>query len=276
MEQQSVQHPSEPGRCSAARDLTQTFFLSAGDTNAQGELSLAVLISKIIDIATAHANSLGIGNPSMQHLGYGWVLSRLAVEMKSYPRVNETYSITTWIESWNRHFSVRNFRIAASSGRTLGYATSVWMVLNYVTRENAGTSHLKLDESMISGALCPIARPGKHLPISDGVDEPRPGAIKATSPAREVTFGYSDLDFYRHVNTVRYVSMLMNSFTLDQMDETVVERLELAFMREGHYGERVRLLRADDGLHTLFALSDADDGTALLSAELSRLPRSRS
>ena len=48
--------------------LSQTFFLSANDTNAQAEMSLPVLTSKIIDIATAHAKSLGIGNPAMESL----------------------------------------------------------------------------------------------------------------------------------------------------------------------------------------------------------------
>lgn len=51
--------------------FSQSFFLSAGEANAEQEISLALLTSKIIDIATAHANSLGIGNPSMEALGCG-------------------------------------------------------------------------------------------------------------------------------------------------------------------------------------------------------------
>ena len=244
--------------------FSQTFFLSAGESNAEQEISLALLTSKIIDIATAHANSLGIGNPSMQALGCGWVLSRLAVEMERYPRVNETYTLSTWIESWNRHFSVRNFRIADSHGEPYGHATSVWMVLNTETRENAGLSHLHLNPEMIVGAPVPMAKQGRH------------GAFEATAPVKNYVFQYGDLDFYRHVNTVRYVTLLLNQFTLDEMDETQVERLELAFMREGRYGESVNLLRADNGLQTLFSLADASAGTPLLSASLTRRARSRS
>lgn len=245
----------------------EKIFLSAGDCNAQGELSLAVLTEKIIETATQHANSLGIGNPVMEHLGYGWVLSRLAIEMEKYPKVNEAYSLTTWIESFNRHFSVRNFMIADGEGKPCGYATSVWMVLNWKTRENAGTSHLRLDPEMITGRAAPIAKFGKHKILNDN---------EASSPAIIRRFGYSDLDFYRHVNTVRYVSMLLDCFSLNQMDETEVKRIELAFMREGKYGESVKLLRSDQDLHTSFALSDAEDGTGLLSASLWRRLRTRS
>ena len=65
-------------------EFKQTFFLSAGETNAEQEISLPLLTSKIIDIATAHANSLGIGNPAMEARGCGWVLSRIAIEMGRY------------------------------------------------------------------------------------------------------------------------------------------------------------------------------------------------
>ena len=256
--------------------LTERFFLSAGDCNAQGELSLAVLTSKIIDIATAHANSLGIGNPVMEHLDYGWILSRLAIEMQSYPKANSEYYLSTWIESFNRHFSVRNFEISDASGKSYGFATSVWMVLNWATRENAGTSHLNLAEEMISGDKAPISKFGKHMPIIEpGADDASAAhhALTATAPAEIRTFGYSDLDFYRHVNTVRYVAMLMNSFSLEEMDANAVRRIELAFMREGRYGETVRLLRSREDNQTWFALSDACDGTVLLSAAVVLRPR---
>ncbi|MBD5194582.1 MAG: hypothetical protein HDS87_02500 [Bacteroidales bacterium] len=238
---------------------SQSFFLSAGESNAEREMSLPLLTSKIIDIATAHANSLGIGNPVMDHLGCGWVLSRIAIEMERYPRVNETYTLSTWVESWNRHFSVRNFRVDGEDGKPIGYATSVWMVLDMATRSNAGLSHLSLSDEMIDGTRCPIDRISKHtaiVPMNFSGELPR-GAIRATAPGVNHVFGYCDLDFYRHVNTVRYVSLLMNMFTLEEMDRSFVRRLELSFLREARYGETVRLLRVDDDLHTSFALSDA-------------------
>ena len=48
-------------------------------------MSVPVLVSKIIDVATAHANALGIGNPSMVEMRAGWILSRVSVEMVRWP-----------------------------------------------------------------------------------------------------------------------------------------------------------------------------------------------
>lgn len=239
----------------------QTWFLAAGEVNAQGEMSVPLLTSRLIDVATYHANSLGIGNPSMAALGCGWVLSRIAIEMTRYPRVNETYCIETWVEEWNRHFSTRNFRISDADGNAIGHATSVWMVLNYNTRENAGLGHLSLAPDMIAGVTVPVERPARHH-----VDNP--------TAERLYTFKYCDLDFYRHVNTVRYVDLLLNSFTLEEMDRLLVARLDISFMHEGIYGDtvKVKMERHGDGRNE-FMLEETKEKKQLITAGIKLTPR---
>lgn len=253
-------------------ELSQTFFLSAGETNAEGELALPLLVSKIIDIATAHANALGIGNPAMASLNCGWVLSRLAIEMESYPKVNTDYTLTTWVETWNRHFSERIVMVSDSAGTPLGYARTIWMVLNTETRESMGLSHLHFPPELVSGRKCPIPRQGKHRPVMPlGFNGELPGgALRATAPDWDYTFKYCDLDFYRHVNTVRYVSLLLNRLSLEEMDSHRVKRLELAFMHEGKYGMEVRVSRSftPETGETAFAITDKKTGEEILFARL--------
>lgn len=256
------------------KSLTQTFFLSASETNAEAELSLPLLTTKIIDISTAHANILGIGNQAMESRGCGWVLSRLALEMQRYPKVNETYSLTTWIESWNRHFSERIVRIDDSEGNAVGYSRAIWMVLDTTSRESVGLSILNIPDGLSMPGECPIARQGKHRPVapSDYTGELTAGAVRATNPPFEYLFKYCDLDFYRHVNTVRYIALLLNRFSLDEWDKMEVARMELAFMHESRYGRRVTVLRADEDLKSQFSLTD-EDGTPLMFASITRRER---
>lgn len=238
--------------------FSQSFFLSAGEVNAEGEMALPLLVSKIIDIATAHANSLGIGNPSMAAMHRGWVLSRLALEMERYPLVNCHYTLTTWVEMWTRHFSERIIMVSDEEGRPYGYCRTVWMVLDYETRESVGLSHLSLPAAAIIPDKCPIPRQGRHFQIlsPDAEDLPK-GAVRANAPTVSHTFLYTDLDYYRHVNTVRYVSLLLNQFTLQDFDETMVHRLELAFLHEATYAQTVTIRRHD----TLTADEPSADGS---------------
>ena len=254
----------------------ETFFLSAGEANAEKEMSLPILVSKIIDIATAHANSLGIGNPSMTHLNAGWVLSRLTIEMESYPEVNCDYSISTWIESFNRHFSERAFCISSPDGKVYGYARSIWMVMDTVNHSNIGLSHFSIPEELILGENPPIQKQAKHTLIEERVNEETPkGVLAATHPIYVYRFKYCDLDFYRHVNTVRYVSLLLNRFTLEEHDEYFVRRLELSFLHEAKYGMEVQVLRSDNSADSLssFLLRKVSDHTPVLYARIKREKR---
>ena len=256
----------------------ESYFLSAGECNAEREMSLPILVAKIIDIATAHANSLGIGNPSMEAMHAGWVLSRLTIDMTEYPKVNDNYVLTTWIESYNRHYSERAFRISSPDGKVYGYARSIWMVMDTVNRTNVGLSHLPLDPSIIDGTKAPIPTQARHSTIVESCDGELPrNTILANKPTFDYRFKYCDLDFYRHVNTIRYVTLLLNRFTLEEHDERFARRLELSFMHEARYGMETQLMRTDsesDGEDvSAFLLQNKADSSPLFFARLFRKKR---
>lgn len=241
-------------------EYTETYFAQAGEVNAEHEVSLPVLVAKMIDVSTHHANSLGIGNPSMAEAGGGWVLTRLVIEMSEYPKANEEYSLTTWVEGWNRHFSERSYAVADQSGRILGYARSVWMVLDMNSHESMGLSHLTPPEGMVTGRKAPIAKIGRH-------------ALLEPSETDSIhVFRYCDLDFYRHVNTVRYVELILNQYSLREMDSSFVGRMELCFMHEGPYGEPVTVRSLSRGMVSDFSIVRSDS-TPILTASVSLISR---
>ena len=253
--------------------------MSASQANAEGELSFTSLTSNIIDIATDHANSLGIGNPSMQDMNAGWILSRLTIDMKDIPKVNENYILKTWIEDFNRHYSARCFSISAPDGTIYGYSRTIWLVIDAVTHKNLGLSHFNMPPELILGESAPIPMQQKHFPIVNIDREDAPAkSIQATHKPYDYTFQYCDLDFYRHVNTVRYVTILLNQFSLKDHDETRVKRMELSFLHEASYGMKTSLLRSDsseDSLLSSFQLTDVINDNALLFARIKREKRLR-
>lgn len=253
---------------------TETCFLSAGEANPEQELSLPILMAKLIDIATAHANSLGIGNPSMTNLKAGWVLSRVTVEMQSYPHVNDTYCISTWMVSFNRHFSERDFCISSPDGKIYGYARSIWMVMSTIDHSNVGLSHFTLSNELIKGTPAPIESQAKHglIVSSENANDIPGGAIPATHPVFDYRFKYCDLDSYRHVNTVRYVTLLLNRYSLDTFDTSFVKRLELSFMHEARYGMDTQLLQHDDESGKSSFLLREKEGQPLFYARLMFCP----
>ena len=90
--------------------FSKDYFLTAGESNAEGRMPLTLVAERVIEVATEHANSLGIGYANLIKSNIGWVLSRMSIEMVRYPVINDSYTMETWIESYNRMFSNRNSR----------------------------------------------------------------------------------------------------------------------------------------------------------------------
>ena len=206
------------------KTLTREFLLTPANSNAEKQLPLTLLISEIIEIATEHANRLGIGFLNIDASGIGWVLSRVTVEMRRWPVVGEKYSITTWVETYNKHFSERCFSVESEEGETLGLVRTVWVIIDLKSHKSVGTAGLDLPSEIISDRPCPILRQMRHKPFTP-------------QKTVEYTFKYSDVDYYRHVNTMRYVSLLLNQFPLSVYDDNHLSRFEVAFMNEARCGQ---------------------------------------
>lgn len=238
--------------------LSRKAYITPSECNAQHELGVPMLTQRLIDVATEHANLVGAGNPDMPDPDMGWVLSRLTIEMHRWPEVNTEYTVSTWVEDWNRHFSKRAFSIRDQAGNTIGYARSIWMVLNMKDRTNAGLSQLNFKKEWLGKMPCPIPMQEKHQKIE-----------AADSDVTYYRFKYCDIDFYRHVNTVRYVDLLLNQFSMDEYDRNFVGRLELSFLHEANYGHAVEIHneRSDENPQ-VFRISLADAEKEILYARV--------
>ncbi len=230
------------------KEFSKTYYLAAGECNPQGELPLTLLMTRIIEVATLHANSWGVGYERLIRDNQVWVLSRVAIEMTEYPKVNTNYKLTTWIEDYNRHFSQRNMRIDDENGKPLGYVRTIWMVIDMNTRASVDIEKLGYIRENVSDIPCPIEPQSRLRPIEQG-------------HAVDYTFGYMDCDFNRHVNTVRYLSLLMNMFDMDCYDHYFIRRMELSFIKETHYGETAQFVIDDsDPMESHMSITiDGDD-----------------
>lgn len=216
--------------------LTNHYMLTAGESNAQGRMPLTLLVERIIEVATDHANALDIGYSTLIKQNIGWVLSRLSVEMNNMPCINEHYTFTTWIESYNRHFSERNFIISGNNGKIFGYARTVWVAMDFATRTVADLTKLDRNSFPTADLSCPIDK------------TPRIPALTDEAVSVDYCFRYCDIDFNRHVNTVRYVELLMNQWPLDHFDRYYPGRFDIFFHHECHFGETVKVKHAGNDI----------------------------
>lgn len=196
-------------------------------------MPITMLINRLNEVASMHANVLGIGFDVLATKHQTWVLSRVAIEIKLYPGVNNNYTLRTWVSAVNRLFSERDFEILVE-GEVVGYARTVWAVLDTETRTAADISDFLWMSTVIpTDKKCPIDKPS------------RPIAVDLPTRSDAYQFTFCDLDVNRHVNSSRYIELLLNQWSLDFHDRNRLTRFEIAYMHEAYYDEAVEVRLAE-------------------------------
>lgn len=231
------------------KEFTVDYQLLGGDCDAQGRMPMSLIAHQLIDIATLHANHLGIGFADLFPQGKAWVLSRLSIEVERYPRINERYSITTWVSSINRRFSERDFRLTDADGKVFAHGRSVWVTINLADRT--------LGDLSGADGLRDVLLEGFHAPI-----QPFPrlgGAPTQPDASYPYTFTYTDLDTNRHVNSVVYLRLMTNCRDLSYYDDHSMKRVDIAFMHEALYGRTALVQRfSRDATHDEILITGDD------------------
>lgn len=240
-------------------ELTHTWHITAAGCSAQGQLPLATLVERVIELATDHANMIGVGYDRLIADGCAWVLSRISIETSRMPAMHEDYSLTTWIESFNRHFSERNFEIRAG-GEVIGYIRTVWVAINISTRRPADLSGIASLADTVSTRRCPIApQPKLRFPAE-------------STPRREGSYRFlaTDIDFNRHVTTVRYVNLVLDILPVSVYDLRHVSRFDIAFRHEAMEGDEwlTEAVESPEGTFTVAVRSATDPSREFCMARL--------
>ncbi len=193
-----------------------------------GFLTMGVLGNHLLNCAGFHSTERGFGIANLNEANYTWVLSRLAVELNEMPYQYEKFSINTWVENVYRLFTDRNFEILNDKGLPIGYARSVWAMINQQTRKPADllTLHGGSIVDYVCDKNCPIEKPGRIK-----VEDCKPDAVYVTK--------YSDIDINGHVNSIKYIEHVLDLFPLDMYKEHRIKRFEVAYVAESYYGDKL-------------------------------------
>lgn len=177
--------------------------------------------------AGAHAESAGFGFDDMMRRNQVWVLSRLKVKIASYPKWKDKLKLKTWSLGKEGIFYVRDFEIVNSNNQSIIQATSSWAAINTKTRRPERVQGL--EEGLHS------------LKDKRAIDENLTKLPELQHPGflRKRKIEYTDIDLVYHVNNVKHIEIIINSFPKEMLLNQNIECLEINYLGEAKYGEDV-------------------------------------
>lgn len=218
--------------------------------------SLSQLINVVLGVAGIDAQRKGFGTDVLNRENRSWVLLRMAVEFDRRPEQYENFSITTWVSDYNRMMSTRNFTIQDAAGVVFGRVVTQWCMIDLETRRAV---------DLTSPAVAEIY--GKVVVDAPSPTDPprRPEAFESQEQvSHRVT--YSDIDFNRHVNTLRYIDMMLDQLPIETFEEDHPMRLDIHFQRECRFGQQLQILHARREKSDLFEIQS--EGVSAVKAQL--------
>lgn len=193
------------------------------------KLKLPHLTNYLLNCAGYHADKCHYGLEDLKGLNYSWVLSRVAIEMYRYPLMDEKIKIQTWVEGIYRYFSKRDYSFTDANGEIIGYAKTIWAVIDKKTRKPINLSKIIKDDIIVE-KTCPIeeCKNIQNLPSDN----------KAKG---NFIVQYSDIDMNQHLNSSKYIEHIMNAFTLHKFEHRDVSRFEIDYKSECFFGETLQI-----------------------------------
>lgn len=217
--------------------------------------TIPALGSVILNTAGVDAHGKGFGVDVLGAENHTWVLSRMAVELDSRPVQYTDYEVSTWISDYGRVLSTRNFTLADAAGREFGRAVSQWAMIDLRSRTAVDLSYVGREHAEAIVAVEPPAE--------------RPRKIRAVTPDTKLLHPvvYSDIDFNRHVNTMRYIEMMLDMLPIELLSDPAPVRLDIHFLHECRYGQTLAVGCEHRTRGALFEIA-AEDGVAAVRASI--------
>ncbi len=224
-------------------EQTFNFLVTPQEVDFTKKQRVANLVSCILNTAGLAADKHEFGMPQLIPRGLAWVLSRFSLEIVDFPSEYENISVKTWIEDVNKLVSSRAFEVSNSSGQILAKVSSLWAVIDVHTRRPVNILEMLDVKKFIAGQLSNIATACKIEPFEGQC-------------LKKHQVVYSDTDFNKHVNSVKYIEWAMDTYDLERFAQEHVCAIHVNYLQEAMFGEEISVFGTTRNEHDYFEIQN--------------------
>jgi len=217
--------------------IRRSYTLTASDIDGHRRLRLSSLLSFLQNIATDHAEILGIGGDKMmQEYGAFWMMVRSYLTLRRPITIeDEVLTVHTWHRGVGKTAAVfRDFDIYAGE-ELVGEAVASWVMVDVAARR--------------------ILKPSS---LSAVVNSLRPEAVKDIIPAKVSMPGelaeafrrpiwYSDTDINGHMNNTKYADVACDAIRYEGCADRFVSEMQISYLKESFPGDELGVWTATLG-----------------------------
>lgn len=215
----------------------QNFLIRSYEIGADRTASIETLMNHLQETALNHVRTAGLlgdgfgCTPEMTKRNLIWVVTKMQVLVDRYPTWGDNVEVETWVGSHGKNGMRRDWHIRDyNSGQTILRATSLWVMMNKVTRRLAKIPEEVRDEirPYFVERMAIVDEDNRKLPKLEELD-----GNKAEKHLRKgLTPRWGDLDVNQHVNNVKYIGWILESAPMAILEKHELGGMTLEYRRE--------------------------------------------
>ncbi|XP_013605809.1 PREDICTED: palmitoyl-acyl carrier protein thioesterase, chloroplastic-like [Brassica oleracea var. oleracea] len=238
----------------------QNFDIRSYEIGADRSASIETVMNHLQETALNHVKSAGLlgdgfgSTPEMVKKKLIWVVTRMQVVVDKYPTWGDVVEVDTWVSKSGKNGMRRDWLVRdCNTGEILTRASSVWVMMNKVTRRLS-----KLPEE-VRGEIEPYFVNSDPILAEDSRKLTKLDEKTADYVRSGLTPRWSDLDVNQHVNNVKYIGWILESAPVEMMEKHKLKSMTLEYRRE---------CGRDSVLQSLTAVSGCDVGSLGTAGEV--------
>lgn len=214
---------------------TQQYAVYRHDGDHHGNVKPGALLRYGQQIATVHAESVGLNDALYAATHTAYVLAKQALQIDRTPRVDEVLTAVTRPERCKRAVNKRITTFYDAEGKQVAVLDSRWVLIDTEKRLILRKHPEQFNDQWAPDV--PFELPMKMVKA----------APEACEQIGECVATYSRCDMNGHMNNTRYADILCDALPWDVWEQGEVRNLKIYYHREIPRGESFTLLRAQTG-----------------------------
>ena len=215
--------------------------------------TLESIMNFLGDVGNKHAESLNVGMEYLTERNLTWVFYKYNIKINRYPKYEEKIKVKTVAEEFKKFYALRTNEIYDENNIKIVEGSALFLLIDIVKRRA-----VKITDDQYKAYNVDKGSTGKNL---IGRLE-RLEKVKNNEYVSNFKVRYSDIDFNKHVNNVKYVQWFMDSVPQEIREEYELKEIDILFEHECYYNDEIKCVceihKNEDNLLVLSNIQDKD------------------
>ncbi|MCR4676176.1 MAG: hypothetical protein K5634_02965 [Sphaerochaetaceae bacterium] len=205
---------------------SESIKVNIGNSDATLHLSLPAMMTCFQDIATEHAQLLGIGFKDMSDKGLVWVTTKTMVDIEKSPSFLSDCTVSTMASEIRNGRAYREYTISVRD-KVCVKGKSEWTALDIKTGRPVSAETVMPELEYVENRVCPS---DFRMIDHDFSNAEVLGVCKVRS---------TDIDFIGHMNNIAYVRSFQSLFTVEQLKKNPFRHFEISYVSSCYEGNEI-------------------------------------